>query len=66
MDAAAHPLATEAVRVTESAVNSAFVAAPSLFIFEVLCLARLAAMHGSLRESALAGPVGMSTIVGVL
>jgi hypothetical protein len=66
MDAAGHPLATETVRVTESAVSSAFVAAPNLFTFEVLCLARLAARHGSLKESPLTGLAAMSTIVGVL
>ncbi len=65
MDAAAHPLATEAIRVTEPAVNSAFVTAPQLFIFEILSLARVAAVHGSLREAALIAPVGMAIIVGI-
>jgi hypothetical protein len=66
MDVAAHPLATEAVRVTEPAVNSAFVAAPRLFIFQILSLAHVAATHGSLREGALTAPVGMAIIVGIL
>jgi hypothetical protein len=66
MDADAHPLATQVVRVSESVVNSAFVVAPHLFVFAVLTLARLAARHGTPRASALTGPVSISTIVGML
>ena len=65
MDVTAHPLATAAVRVAEPAINSAFVAAPQLFIFEILSLAQMAAAHGSLTEGALFAPVGMAIIVGI-
>ena len=66
MEAGSHPLAAQTVRVTESAVNSAFVAAPHLFVFEGLTLARLACRHGTPTMSALTGPVTISTIVGIL
>ena len=65
MDVTADPLATAVVRVAEPAINSAFVAAPQLFIFEILSLAQMAAAHGSLREGALFAPVGMAIIVGI-
>jgi predicted ATPase len=66
MNSGQHALATQAVRVTESAVNSAFVIAPNLFAHAASTFATLAARYGTPRDSALTGPVAFCTMLSVL